>query len=216
MKALTELRDGYTEANLKHEAFKRAHEAAKDELAAAAKGMMGLAQRGTMASAEDQEALAAMKLSLDRIEGDMQKMRDVADTYAWCIKNYYALANEGGPPVDWVIHSIEQPIWCGWTGHRIPGSWAVVDRELCRPELTIIGQMVRGKYGTAEMETLTMPEGMDFVHVYRIVVKYPAYRDMCWSDVDGQRILRALIPLTQARPAVDEVTAFLSSLNIEI
>lgn len=214
MKALTEMREKYTETNLKHEAFKRAHEAAKNELVVAAKALMGLAQRGIMASSE-QESLAAMKLSLDKIERDMQMMRDKADTYAWCIKNYYALANEGGPPVDWVIHTIQQPIWCGWNGRRIPGSWAVVDRELCRPELTIIGQMVLGRDSTAEMETLAMAEGMDFVHGYRIVVTYPAYRDMCWS-VDGQRILRALIPLTQARPAVDEVTAFLSSLNIEI
>jgi hypothetical protein len=218
--SIARLREQYTRAEQAAAALYQSHKATKLEVVEMARGLMSAARTNELVGVEViKDDLQARKVALDAIKADFDDAAARRDDLRSRIKTYYAQAAAGtGPSVDWRITLAPGGVYSGWDGRASPGTWAIVDRELCSAELEVIGKAVLGQHGRpAKLSSGRLVEGEVVVlDGYRIILEFAAYRNTCWTETGGDRIAAGLAPYMGAKPLVDEVDAFLRDLGIEL
>lgn len=209
MHRLTQLRKQYVDASLKIAALTESQEARKDEANTVRRELEAAAlANDTDKTRELMDDLAAINKTFLKVQEERNAAAVEMDYAYENIEAYYNAAYNGGPAkVDWSVElrHKERCLYSQWYQRSKDGDVCVTHTELCKAEIDVMQKTAFRGYRIG-------------LHVsiggYRLHVKEAVYRDICWDDIDGQRIIAEIVPLLEVGEAAKEAQDFIKSLPV--
>ncbi|GIV73501.1 hypothetical protein [Caldilinea sp.] len=201
---LTKLRNKYMDLEARIRALQDANDARRRQALEMQEEMEAAALAGDVEVMR--ERMADLKVLDEAYRQNLAKQRELSAQLVRtgeAIQVFYRRAQVGDVMVDWSV-CVEwraKVLRSDWGGRRYEdGKVCLVDRELCAPELSVLGDIIRGNVSL---------EGN------RLRVLVNQYRGVCWGDLGGDTIVKALAPLLdKERSPLVQVQEFLESLAV--
>lgn len=188
MQSLSELRNAYINLSFQHSTIAHAMETDKTEAKLLASQIKeGYLSDYPVAHLEDdlfsiENRFKSRKAELHKLDARLNKVSD-------SIADYYRLVENGKWELDWSVRLETGSVWSGWDQRYKQGSLLIVDTELCSAELSIL----------AEIANVRDIKLVKWENQYKLLAQYPAYRDTCWTDFDGMKLMDRLSSLFKER-----------------
>lgn len=202
---LPNLREMYQQTEARMNALQQANDARRAEAQEVRAEMEAEALAGnTDAMRARMDDLEALNQAYESNRIAQSKLQDELQHIGEEIKRFYADAAQSDATVDWScrLEEQEKALRSDWGGPSYrTGHVCLIDVELCAPELCALVDLLGTRQVMQERD--------------RLRVRYNEYRNMCWADMDGARIVKALAPiLDKGRCPTIEMTEFVEKLAV--
>jgi hypothetical protein len=217
MSELPRLREEYRKAFLKLDALTQAQSARKEE----AKEI-----RSELESAALADDMPAIEAAMDgpRALDEAYRTNNAAQTETHAERGrieeeifgvYFKAAEGKGEPVDWKARLVfvQGGLYDGWMQHFGDGHWLITETELVLPELSAMDKLIWSD-SRNRIQHLQQSTAVQVPDAYRIRAQYPAYRETCWTDYSGQKLLDFIRPFLAKNDLAVNVNEFLADLSV--
>jgi hypothetical protein len=217
MSELPRLREEYRRASLKLNALMQAQSARKEEAKEIRNELESAALADDISAIEAaMDGLRALDEAFQANNAAQTETKTERDRIEEEIFGVYDRAAKGeGEPVDWKARLVfvQGGLYDGWAQHFDDGHWLITETELVLPELSAISKLIWSDDHN-HLQSLQQNTSSRMPDVYRIRAQYPAYRETCWTDYSGQRLLDFIRPFMAKDDLAINVSEFLASLSV--
>jgi hypothetical protein len=202
---LTKLRNLYEQTQARIDALKQANAARREQAQDVRMEMEAEALLGdTDAMRARMDDLTAVNQAYESNRVAQAKLQEELAHVATEIRHFYTDCVDGHAQVDWScrLERRDKALRSDWGGPTYrDGKVCLIDVELCKPELCALVEILGTRNIVQESD--------------RLRVKYSEYRNMCWADADGERIVKTLAAiLDKGRSPSVELAQFVERLAV--